>query len=335
MGWNNIKFSIVVPVYNVEEYLEECLKSLMNQTYKAYEIILVDDGSTDGSAELCDLYAEQFSEVKAYHKENGGLSDARNYGIDKVSGEYMVFVDSDDYINTNTLQTYFQACHENDYPDLLIDQSMYSFSNGRMRSDKYYGYKILGKKNGKEAFMILSSGGPLWSPCAKCYKVDYWRKKDFHFTKGIYGEDLDLIYKVIYLADSVVMTPGTYYYREKREGSICNTINKKKLMDVLDIIDGWEFFFDRYQVDYKARDNMYFYFGEIIVYFIMGNLFLLDKEERNEVSKRLAEYSYVCKKYNKILGKLTNISTAIIGIKNTSFLLFYMKRFCLLFMKGR
>ena len=335
MEQDHINFSIVVPVYNVKEYMEECMDSLVTQTYKAYEIILVDDGSTDGSAELCDMYAEKFSCVKAFHKINGGLSDARNYGIDRVSGDYMIFVDSDDYIDTNTLQTYFNTCLEYDYPDLLIDQSNYAFCDGVIRSDNYYDHKTFGMKSGKDAFMTLSSGGPLWSPCAKCYKVDYWRKESFQFTKGIYAEDLDLIYKVIYLADSVVMTPRMYYYREKREGSISNTINKKKFMDLFNIINRWELFFEKYQVEYKARDNMYFYFGEIIVFFVMGNLYLINRDERDEVCRKLEDYRYVCKKYNRTLGKVTNFSMKLIGVKNTSFLLFYMKRLCLKFIKRR
>lgn len=332
---NDINYSIIVPVYNVKEYLAECIESLVNQTYQAYEIILVDDGSMDGSADLCDMYAQKYSYVKVFHKTNGGLSDARNYGIDRVSGEYMIFVDSDDYIDTNTLLTYFQSCKKNDYPDILIDQSNYSFCNGNIRSYNNYDYKMFGKKTGKDAFMAVATGGPLWSPCAKCYKVAYWRKEGFRFTKGIYAEDLDLIYKVIYLADSVVMTPIMYYYREKRDGSISNTITEKKFMDVFTIINGWELFFEKYKIAQEARDGMYFYFAEIIVYFIMGNLFLINRDERNEVCRKLEDYRYVYKKYHGMLGTVTNLSIKLIGIRNTSFLLFYMKRICLKFMKRR
>lgn len=332
---NDINYSIVVPVYNVKEYLGECMESLLNQTYQAYEIILVDDGSTDGSAELCDMYAEKFLSVKVFHKENGGASDARNYGIEKVSGEYMIFVDGDDYIDINMLQTYFDVCQDNHYPDLLIDESNYVFYGNEIRSDSYYDYKTFGRRSGKEAFMILSSGGPLWSPCSKCYRVAYWRKEGFLFTKGIHAEDLDLVYKVVYLADSVVMTPKMYYYREKREGSVSNTIHQKRFMDIFTVIDGWELFFEKNQVAQEARDNMYFYFGELIVYFIMGNLFLINKDERTEVCRKLDDYRYVCKKYNKLLGKMTNLSMKLIGIRSTSFLLFYMKRLCLKFMKKR
>ena len=93
------KISIIVPVYNVEQYLERCVESLINQTYKNIEIILVDDGATDNSGQLCDELAQRDPRIVVYHKVNGGLSDARNYGIDKASGDYIGFIDSDDFID--------------------------------------------------------------------------------------------------------------------------------------------------------------------------------------------------------------------------------------------
>ena len=91
--------SVIVPVYNVESYLEKCVDSIRNQTYKNLEIILVDDGATDNSGVLCDKIAKKDDRIKVYHKENGGLSDARNYGVKKATGEFIGFVDSDDYID--------------------------------------------------------------------------------------------------------------------------------------------------------------------------------------------------------------------------------------------
>ena len=95
---NEPLISVIVPVYNVEKYLPQCLDSIKNQTYTNLEIILVDDGSTDSSESICEDYAKSDSRIKLYHKENGGLSDARNYGIERASGQYFTFIDSDDYI---------------------------------------------------------------------------------------------------------------------------------------------------------------------------------------------------------------------------------------------
>ncbi|MBQ5852329.1 MAG: glycosyltransferase family 2 protein, partial [Lachnospiraceae bacterium] len=96
--------SIVVPVYNVEKYLERCVDSLINQTYENIEILLIDDGSKDNSGQMCDEYANKDSRITVYHKENGGLSDARNYGMDRAKGEYIIFIDSDDYVEPNMME---------------------------------------------------------------------------------------------------------------------------------------------------------------------------------------------------------------------------------------
>ena len=100
----NKKVSIIVPVYNVEGYIEECLSSLCEQTYTNIEIIVVDDGSTDRSGNICDMYSQKDQRIVVYHKENGGLSSARNYGLLYIKGEYVTFIDSDDYLNSNAIE---------------------------------------------------------------------------------------------------------------------------------------------------------------------------------------------------------------------------------------
>ena len=96
--------SVIIPVYNVEEYLHYAIESLEKQTYKNFEVILVNDGSTDNSGELCDKYSEKYSNVKVFHKENGGLSDARNFGVKKAKGEFITFLDPDDYLEAYSLE---------------------------------------------------------------------------------------------------------------------------------------------------------------------------------------------------------------------------------------
>ena len=103
------KISIIVPVYNVELYLEKCIESIINQTYTNIEIILVDDGATDSSGNICDLYSKKDSRIKVIHKRNGGLSDARNVGIEKAVGQYLMFVDSDDYIDKTMCEKLYNA----------------------------------------------------------------------------------------------------------------------------------------------------------------------------------------------------------------------------------
>lgn len=109
-----MKVSIIVPVYNVENYLENCVESLLNQKFNEYEILLIDDGSTDSSPIICDKYSYRYEKVRAYHKENGGLSSARNYGIERARGEWLIFVDSDDYwLSDDVLQTLLMEATKN------------------------------------------------------------------------------------------------------------------------------------------------------------------------------------------------------------------------------
>ena len=115
--------SVIVPVYNVEKYLERCVKSIAAQTYKDLEILLIDDGSTDKSGEMCDDFQQTDSRIKAFHKQNGGLSDARNYGIEHSAGEFISFVDSDDYIDEKMLETLHRLITEND-ADLAVCSAM-------------------------------------------------------------------------------------------------------------------------------------------------------------------------------------------------------------------
>ena len=115
----NDLISIIVPVYNVEQYLDRCVKSLLQQTYKNLEIILVDDGSPDRCGQMCDNYAKLDSRVLVIHKENGGLSDARNAGLSHAHGEYIAFVDSDDYIEADMISELYNACHNQD-ADIVV-----------------------------------------------------------------------------------------------------------------------------------------------------------------------------------------------------------------------
>ena len=109
---NVVKISVIVPVYNVEKYLEKCLDSLVNQTLKDIEIIIVNDGSLDNSQEIIDKYAKKHKTIKSYIKENGGLSDARNYGIKQASGKYISFIDSDDYVKENMYELMYNKLEE-------------------------------------------------------------------------------------------------------------------------------------------------------------------------------------------------------------------------------
>ncbi|MBF0713643.1 glycosyltransferase [Gemella sp. GH3] len=232
---NNELISIVVPVYNVSDYLERCVDSLINQNYSNLEIILVDDGSTDNSGDLCDEFAKKDSRIVVYHKENGGLSDARNYGVMKANGDYIGFVDSDDYVNYNMYNHLYNVAKETD-ADIVECNVVRVYANGHTRSH-YKGpeYKeiIDTKQYLKEILSMDRVYGSVW-----CKLIKSPLAKQLKFSLGKYYEDLFYNYDLFNLDNlKIAITSGSYYYYYIRENSITTENFNSKHMDMLEIMN--------------------------------------------------------------------------------------------------
>ena len=226
--------SVIVPVYNVAPYLEQCLDSIVNQTYRNLEIILVDDGSTDDSGAICDRYAEQDGRIQVVHQKNKGLSGARNSGLDIASGEYIIFIDSDDYIWEGTVEGYISLFSQ--YADLDMIESNLYFSNYRSTPPPGEDYDDEASRSGiltaKELwkYFALKGYGPTAIPSVanKCYRRSFIG--DYRFKEGYVWEDIEFHLRLLgrirhYLKWSKV----TYYYRESRPGATTEP-NYKKLI---------------------------------------------------------------------------------------------------------
>ena len=218
--------SVIVPVYKVEEYLSECVDSIINQTYKNLEIILVDDGSPDKCGEICEEYAKNDSRVTVYHKENGGLSDARNYGIARSHGEFLTFVDSDDVIKENFVETLLGLIHK--YDADIATAYFFSFrdlselkDNGEPRITHCMSAHDLLTES------LYQRGTDLYA-CMRIYRREIWG--DTEFPKGMYYEDLVPVYKVIFRSSRAVLTNETLYYYRMRKGSISKTVFAPKML---------------------------------------------------------------------------------------------------------
>lgn len=217
--------SIIIPVYNVNPYLHDCLKSVMNQTYKNLEILLIDDGSTDGSAEICDEYAKKDLRIKVIHKANGGVSSARNVGIDNTSGKYILFVDADDTVSISYVENLIYPLYEN--VDISIDIPTFVFPNKKIHyniREEKYGINIF-----KDYHLLLQSeySLALQSPCAKVYKTEILRKHKLRFQIGIkYGEDtiFNLIY-YSYIKTYKLISEYSYFYFQRKGVGAVNTFN--------------------------------------------------------------------------------------------------------------
>lgn len=228
---NTPMFSIIVPVYKVEEYLDRCVKSLLNQTYADIEIILVDDGSPDKCPIMCDEYAARDNRIRVIHKSNGGLSEARNKGIEAAVGEYIMFVDSDDYIDANTCELLLQYTKKT--PDVIVTDG--DTIGGRINL-KHYPLEIGKVYSGKEYVKQCITKGKLpMAACLYIYKRGYLSAKNIFFKKGILHEDEQFTPRALLDADSIIYTGFSCYKYVIRENSI--TTKKDKRKNVEDLYD--------------------------------------------------------------------------------------------------
>lgn len=218
-----IKYSFIVPVYNTEKYLKKCLDSLVNQTYKDFEIIVVNDGSTDKSSSIISKYQKKYKNIIVIDKENEGLSMARNRGVQKSSGKYIIFVDSDDYVSNKLLEEVDKKIDDSDILRFQIATEDEEYT----KINEYHeeGFESM---CGYDAFKYLSSYHfvePAW-----CYVIrkNYYIENKFSFKKGVYHEDFGLIPYVIYKARKVKSIDFIGYYYIQRNGSIMNNNDYKK-----------------------------------------------------------------------------------------------------------
>lgn len=234
--------SVIVPVYNVEQYLHKCVESILNQTFKNIELILIDDGSTDISSQICDEYKEKDRRVCVYHKKNGGLSDARNYGIDHTNGEYIAFVDSDDWIDIGMYEAMMNAIVDND-ADIVVCGHRVVTLDGQIEETVVFDKPILmsGKDATKEILRDESMPSFAWN---KIYRKSLF--KDIKFPKGRIYEDTAVIYRCFNMAKSVYVLNKVYYNYLRRPGSICLSQKGDIEKIVKRLFDNALAFFERY-----------------------------------------------------------------------------------------
>ena len=221
---NDIQVSVIVPVYNVEAYLPTCLDSLVNQTLADIEILVVNDGSTDGSAAIAKEYAARDARIRVFDKENGGLSDARNFALPHARGEYIAFVDSDDYVDTATYATMVDKAHEADADVVVCAYTEIRYGTATLLSFAdamdFYGHSVT-----ESPRLLDSANSYAWN---KIYRRSFWMEHGFAFPVGQWYEDSALIYNVLGSANRVACVDRPFYhYTVKRAGSITGTVNEK------------------------------------------------------------------------------------------------------------
>jgi len=289
-----IKYSFIVPVYNTEKYLKKCLDSLVNQTYKDFEIIVVNDGSTDKSSSIISKYQKKYKNIIVIDKENEGLSMARNRGVQKSSGKYIIFVDSDDYVSNKLLEEIDKKIDDSDILRFQIATEDEEYT----KINEYHeeGFESM---CGYDAFKYLSSYHfvePAW-----CYVIrkNYYIENKFSFKKGVYHEDFGLIPYVIYKARKVKSIDFIGYYYIQRNGSIMNNNDyKKTVKKAFDMIEQYKAM-RLFAKNINRKNNLDDYFLSYISNSVIVKARELKKDEKKVYINEL-------KKLNVFDGVLVN-----------------------------
>lgn len=210
--------SVIIPVYNVENYFPRCMKSVIAQTYSNYEVVLIDDGSTDDSGNMCDKYSAEYDNIRVIHQNNQGLSAARNNGVSVARGDYICFVDSDDYISIDYIEKMVTAIelYKADIAVIKIcsisDQTVIPVEY----KDDYIEYQLMDTQTALEKMLYGRLFGV--SACAKLYRKETVEK--YLYPVGVYYEDLGVTYKIIGECSKVIYVDSAAYFYVKRKGSI-------------------------------------------------------------------------------------------------------------------
>lgn len=332
--------SIVVPVYNVEQYISKCLDSLCNQTYTNIEIIVVDDSSPDNSAKIIKQFTEKDQRIKYIKRKNGGLGAARNTGIRESQGKYICFVDSDDWVQSDYLEKFIRTIRE-DNSDIVISNIKYIFSDGKEkpRTPHIDVHEIISNKESL-AREFVGKQYKFHAPnkfCKKCLLTD----NQIWFPEGKLYEDVFTTYRMLMFASKVSLIPDyTYFYLQSRSGSIMNTeIKPQRFTDMYEALD---IILNNTQLSkFHLREEMQCLYVENVIslvnyiYPLTKNISLKEISYYKELVIKDKNYNTFTKKVwnNSKLGMSTKIRIFLI---RRSFVLYCVGMYCIkAVLKGR
>lgn len=265
--------SIIVPVYNVDNYLERCIQSLIYQSIER-EIILVDDGSTDNSAQICDSYAKKYSNIQAVHIRNAGVSNARNIGLSLAKGEYITFVDGDDWLALNFLEIGIKAL-ENARADVFMSSYIISYDNGsEIKVNEDTDTMLLDSTECMKKIFVKSQNKPdfSWAVWGKIFKASLWENIRFN-TNFVVGEDAIAFWEILKNADRFLYMPLMGYYYFQRINSVMHTYSEQ---NILDNVKMYRYFYDDSEKNCDKSIHIYFkhrYYFRIIEWILVIPLY--------------------------------------------------------------
>ncbi len=285
------KVSIIVPVYNTEKYLKKCLDSLVKQTLKDIEILVINDGSKDNSKDIINSYAKKYKNIRAFDKTNGGLSDARNYGIKKATGNYIAFIDSDDYVTTDMYEKMYKKAISKDFDMVVCDLNLV-YENSE-KKDRISSNVKNDTNNVKEVMRTIYPVA--WNKIFKKELFDL----GIEFKKGIWFEDVEFLYRILPYIKSIGVVKEPFNQYLQREGSISKSTDNK----LYNYIDNWngivKFYKEKKLYNKFYKELEYSYVRYLYATFIKQASNFEKKEFNNAVDEAIKNVKKEFPKYRR------------------------------------
>lgn len=318
-------FSIIVPVYNVEKYLNECIDSILNQTFTDFELILVDDGSKDRSGAICDEYAKTDNRVKVLHQRNAGQAVARNTGTEVAQGEYIIYLDSDDYICDRTFLSKLTKKTKNKTDVILYGYKKFFESNQTFGREICEYPSLEGKTPEKVIALLLQTDMYVGCPWNKTVKRDFLEQNQIRFVPSMISEDSDWYLQVVTRAKTYDNISEAFVVYRQREGSTSHAPKIKSLTDNLYILETWSDRFDEYSVSEELKSSL----TSVLARYYANMLVLYTRFPRKDVKayyKRVKALRYLLKYSKTKRAKLIRFSSSIVGLRFSLFMLSVFNR---------
>ena len=286
-----MKYSVIIPVYNVEKYIDRCLKSVISQNYDDLEIIVIDNGSTDRSGGICDIYANEYANISVYHIENHGVGSARNFGLSKARGEFIYFVDSDDYLVGNLFAEFEDKLEPN--LDLIVFSYYNSFEQEmteRNRTKKSLPHSgSYDKTEFSKIFKDLFLSDMLYTVWNKFYRREFLLENNISFEKYELGEDVRFNLNVYRNVNKVYLSQESYYvYVIGRKGSAMSGYNPKRLQYQLQELKLVDSLLKDWHIDSSNLDNT------VKARILMSNIHNISKQKLS-IIKKVKLVKEICK----------------------------------------
>lgn len=321
--------SIIIPVYNVEQYVEKCILSIINQGVENIEIIIVDDGSTDQSLSICYDMKNKYDFLNIYHKENGGLSSARNYGLGKASKDYVMFVDSDDLMPNHSTKTILNKINMENADVIIGRYSIINDNDDIIKESKYIDINKINTFSKEECIEYIFGNlkEAVWNVWRYIYNRRFLLDKELFFKEGILSEDVDFTPRVMLALDTIsAINLSIYCYRKDRVNSIMNIPSAKRLNDLNDTI----FLLIKKLEGFKTEAHIQAIINKLIREYIYNGPFIFDiltnnKDNLLRIYKK--NFYYIISMTTEFNMVILRVFSRFLGVDKFIYFLYYSKKY--------